>query len=402
MIELEAALARVRAAVEPLGAETVALGDAAGRFLAESVSATVDLPAFDNSAMDGYAVRADDVAQAALTRPVALRVAGRVAAGESAQSEVAAGRCVRVFTGSMLPPGADAVVMQEDTQADSGEPDVILVRDAIKPWENVRFRGEDVKRGARLVNAGDRVNIGRLALLAANGVATVKVGRRPLVGVIATGNELAEAGQTLATGQIYESNRVTLAAFATRAGAAPRLYPLAPDTLAATRSALEQAARECDVIVTSGGASVGELDFVKAAVRELGGELDFWRVAIKPGKPFLLGRCGGKPLFGLPGNPVSALVTFYLLVRPALLRMQGAADLSPAVSRGLLGEPLVNPSDRRHYERVNVDATGVIRSAGIQASHILGSLAQANWLVEVPPKTTLAEGALTTVLRWDD
>ena len=248
---------------------------------------------------------------------------------------------------------------------------------------------------------GERFNVGRIALLAASGLNQVSAGRRPIVGLLATGSELREAGQPLGPGQIYESNRLALAALVAQSGAIPKLFPLVPDTLDATRAAMANAFAGCDLVVTSGGVSVGELDFVKHALSALGGEQEFWQVAMKPGKPFLFGRCEGKCLFGLPGNPVSALVTFLLLARPALLRLQGATDVALPTHPGVLAETLENPGERRHFVRVRANSDGRIRSAGAQASHILSALADANGLVDVPPQTTLAAGSLVTVLRWE-
>lgn len=401
MLELDEARARLLAAIGPLGTEIVATVAAAFRVAAEDVGALTDLPPFDNSAMDGYAVRAEDVAAAKSESPASLRLLGRLAAGDAPGVSVQPGGCVRVFTGSPLPAGADAVVMQEDTQLDPIAPDAVCVLDAAKPWENVRFRGEDVKRGAIIVRAGEQLTAGRIGLLAAAGVTQVKVFRRPVIGVLATGSELVEPGKPLPPGAIYESNRAMLSPLLERSGAVVRNYPLVADTLPATKAALEMAFSECDGVVTSGGVSVGELDFVKTAFEELGGRLDFWKVTIKPGKPFVFGRRGEKLLFGLPGNPVSALVTFLLLVRPSLWRWQGATDVLPVTSRCVLGEPLVNRGDRRHFIRVRVDAEGIVRSAGTQASHRLGSLADANALVDVPPETTLAEGTAVSAVMFD-
>ena len=400
MLELEDARAQILAKLTPLPVEALALGDACGRFLASPVSSPMDLPAFDNSAMDGYAVRAADVAAASADAPVTLRVAGRAAAGEVFEGTLEKGCCIRVFTGSAMPAGADAVVMQEDTRINS--PGQIQVLDAVKPWENVRFRGEDVKQGAELAAAGQRLNAGRLGLIAATGLASVAVRRRPVVGVLATGNELVEAGEPLSAGKIYESNRVMLGPLLAQAGAVARVFPLVPDTLEATRSALETAFTECDAVVTSGGVSVGELDFVKAAFEKLGGVLEFWKVSIRPGKPFVFGRLGEKFLFGLPGNPVSALVTFLVLVRPALLHWQAAAEVELPSHFCTLAEALVNRGDRRHFVRVKVGADGMARPAGAQASHRLGSLSVANGLVDVPPGRTLESGALARVWRLDD
>ena len=401
MLELEIALERILALVPPPRPERVALAHAHRRILAERILSPVDLPAFDNSMMDGYAVRAADLAAACADLPVTLQLRGRIAAGEIFTGKIGAGECVRIFTGSPLPAGADAVIMQEDTRPDSSNPGVIQFLDAVKPWENVRFRGEDLKLGAVIGEPGDLLTTGRISLLAAAGVTDVTVGKCPVVGLVASGSELLEGGQALAPGKIYEGNRASLAALAAQAGAIPKIFPLVKDNLADTRAALETAFAECDVVVTSGGVSVGEMDFVKDAFEKIGGELQFWKVAIRPGRPFVFGRCGEKFLFGLPGNPVSAFVTFLLLVRPALSRWQGARDIHLPAHPGTLAEPLANTGARRHFTRVTVDAAGNVRSAGTQASHILSSLASANGLVDVPPKTTVPAGAVVSVLRWE-
>jgi molybdopterin molybdotransferase len=399
MLELEEALEQILAAIPSACFESIALSEAAGRILAERVSAPIDLPAFDNSAMDGYAVHASDVTSAKPNHPARLRVAGKIAAGEVFAADLSSGSCVRLFTGSPLPRGADAVVMQEDTRVEN--PAEILVLDSVQTGENVRQQGEDVRKGTVLVEAGDRLGSGQLGLLGAAGVARVHVGRQPRAGVVATGSELKEAGEALGPGQIYESNRLMLAEQVRRAGALVRKFPLIPDTLGATRRALEQAFSECDLVITSGGASVGELDFIKQGFADAGGDLQFWKVAIRPGRPFIFGRCKGKLLFGLPGNPVSALVTFLLLVRPALLRWQGATQVSLPTHPGVLVEPFANPGNRRHFMRVKVDPSGKVYSAGAQASHMLSSLASANGLIDVPVETTLPVGHDVAVMRWE-
>ena len=291
--------------------------------------------------------------------------------------------------------------MQEDTRVDAVHPNEVRVCDAAKPWEHVRLRGEDVKRGEVLLRAGDRIGFAQLNLLAASGVAEVTVARRPMVGLIATGNELRPPGELLATGQIYESNRWMLAAALREIGVEPRIYPIVMDTLEATHDALARAFDECDAVITFGGVSVGELDFVKAAFEQLGGTIDFWKVAVKPGKPFAFGEWRGRFLFGLPGNPVSALVTFLLLVRPALLKLQNANELHLPSHPAVLAEPLNNRGDRRHFMRVTVNAAGEVRVLGMQASHAVGALATANGLVDVPAQTMLPAGSSVRVLRWE-
>ncbi|HWH71795.1 MAG TPA: gephyrin-like molybdotransferase Glp [Candidatus Sulfotelmatobacter sp.] len=401
MLALDEALGLILAAVPPPASQLIPLAQAQGRILAEPLTAPIDLPPFDNSAMDGYAVRAADVGSAQPEAPVGLRQIGKVAAGASFSGVVTAGTCVRLFTGSPLPRGADAVVMQEDTQVEPGPPETILIRDAVRVRENVRLRGEDIQRGSPLAAAGESLTAGRRSLLAATGLSQVRVGRPPVVGLLATGSELQAPGQPLDYGQIYESNSIGLAALVQAAGGIPRCLPLVADVLSSTRTALAEAFQQCDAVVTSGGVSVGELDFLKRAFQDIGGELQFWKVAIKPGKPFVFGRWGEKLLFGLPGNPVSAFVTFLLLVRPALRRWQGATEVALPRHPGLLAEPLSNPGDRRHFLRVRVDAVGRVFSAGPQASHILSGLAAANGLVDLAPQTALPAGATIEVLRWE-
>lgn len=400
MLDLETALARVLAALPPPRSEVVSLNTAAGRVLAETVVAPADLPPFDNSAMDGYAVRAAEVRAAKPEAPVALRITARIPAGEFFPGELAAGECARLFTGSPMPRGADAVVMQEDTRTDPARPDVVWIGDAVQEGESVRRRGEDVRREAQLLEAGATLSPGVIGLLAAAGVGEVRVGQSPRVGLLATGSELREPGKELLPGQIYESNRAMLAPLIIGAGGSPEVFPLVTDDPAVTRDALKRAFDQCDVVVTSGGVSVGEMDFVKAAFEALGGAMEFWKVAVRPGKPFVFGKLGQKFLFGLPGNPVSAFVTFLLLVRPALRRWQGAREVNLPSHSGILGEAVSNPGDRRHFMRVRVDATGAVFSAGQQASHALTSLAAANGLLEVPPRTELARGTNVRVLRW--
>jgi molybdopterin molybdotransferase len=401
MLEFEEALARVLAAAPTPISESVSLNDAPGRVLVEPIRSPIDLPIFDNSSMDGYAVRATDVALAKPTSPVRLRLAGKVAAGEVFPGEVTAGTCVRLFTGSPLPSGANAVVMQEDTRVDSNAPGEVLILTQAQPGENVRPRGEDVRRGSLLAEAGHVLSVGRIGLLAAAGLARVHVGRQPVVGLLATGSELTDPGRPLGPGRIYESNRAALAVLIGRAGAVPKAFPLVADVLAGTSLALADAFNQCDAVVTSGGVSVGEMDFLKRAFEQIGGSLELWKVAIKPGRPFVFGRLREKLLFGLPGNPVSALVTFLLLVRPALLRWQGATEVSLPAHPGVLAEPLANHGERRHFMRVKVDSAGKVWSTGIQASHVLSSVATANGLLDVPADTTLAAGTAVTVLRWE-
>ena len=397
MLEYEAAVARIIAQMPAVKPELIPVRHAHRRILASPVLAPIPLPPFDNSAMDGYAVRAVDT----LPDNCELRITGRVNTGESANTSVEPGCCARIFTGAALPPGADAVIMQEDTRLDPEKPGIIRIVEGVKPWENVRFRGEDIAAGAPAGVPGVEISLGHLNLFAALGISQVTVGRRPSVGILATGSELRESDEILSAGGIFESNRAGLTALFQAAGAVPQAFPLVKDTLADTQAALECAFDQSDLVVTSGGVSVGELDFVKSAFQAMGGEMEFWKIAMRPGKPFVFGRWREKFLFGLPGNPVSAFVTALLLVRPALRRWQGAITTSLPPSCGILADPLENPGSRRHFVRVTLDENGMVRPAGTQASHILSSLAAANGLVDVPPAGTLAAGSVVRVIRWE-
>ncbi len=401
MLSLEEALGRILAGVTFLGAENVPLTRAADRFIASDIESPVNLPGFDNSAMDGYAVCSADLKTASEANLVELNCIAEIPAGASGSVLVKPGDCVRIFTGSPLPSGADAVVMQEDTRSISNSK-TIQVLDTVRPWENVRFAGEDVKKDSVIARHGERIRSGHIALLAACGLGTVAVGRRPRVGLLATGSELVEPGQPLSPGQIFESNRTLLALLVEKSGGEAVVFPIVMDKFEQTCDALAAVFTECDVVITSGGVSVGDHDYVKPALENLGGTVDVWKVAIRPGKPFVYGQLNGKHLFGLPGNPISALVTFRLLVRPALLKMQGAAHMTLPTARGILGEAMINHGNRRHFARVILQGDGRVVSAGLQASHALSSLVSANGLLEIPPETSWDEGREVLVLRADD
>jgi len=394
--ELEDVRDELLAGLKPIGIEVRSLAEADGYVLAESPLAAIALPPFDNSAMDGYAVRAADVRAV----PAFLKQVGEVAAGGGFGGSVGPGETVRIFTGAPLPNGADAVVMQEDTTLVPGQEDQIQIHDGAKPWENVRFRGEDVRAGAGLLSAGRVLDPAALALLAATGTAHVSVYRRPRVSVLVTGSELTAVGGPLLPGQIFESNSLMLSALIRRAGGEPRTRLPVSDDPQIIREALESAAAESDLILTAGGASVGKHDLIRQILVELGGTVDDWRLALKPGKPFFRGTLGKCPLLGVPGNPVSAFVTTVLLVLPALRRLQGVLQVLPPTTSAVLAEPLANPDGRRHFVRVFTSGDGSVRASGPQASHRLASLAAADGLVDVPPRATLPEGAMVRVIRW--
>ena len=372
LLTIEEALARVLERVRPLAAEPVPVADAAGRVLAVDARARVDLPPFDCSAMDGYAVRAADT-------PGMLVVVDRSAAGRPAGASLGAGEAVAISTGAVVPEGADAVVPVE--RSDGGRERVRV--EAAEPGANVRPRGGDARAGDVVVEAGASVGPAQVGALAGAGVETVDCGRRPRVAVLATGTELRPPGAPLGPGEIYESNTAMLAAQLRRAGAEPVVLRPVADDEALTRAALEQGL-DADVLLTSGGVSVGEHDLVRALLAELGVAEVFWRVAVRPGKPVAFGTRGETLVFGLPGNPVSSLVGFELFVRPALLALQGARDPAPAYLPGRLAAALRRNGARDQLVRARSARGGLLHPLSGQESHMIARAAAADALVLVP------------------
>ncbi|HZS25226.1 MAG TPA: gephyrin-like molybdotransferase Glp [Gaiellaceae bacterium] len=390
LLSLDQAQALVLARVVPLAQERVELEQAAGRVTAEAAAAAVDLPPFPSSAMDGYAVRAADL-------PGRLAVVGDAAAGAPAERELGAGEAIAISTGGVVPGGADAVVPVEYVVQNDND---IEVAERVPPGSHVRPRGGDVAAGAVVVGAGVRLGAAQLGALAAAGVASVVCAARPRVAVLATGSELVAPGAPLGPGRIYESNRLMLATALAAAGADVELLPLVADDERAHTEAIERGLR-ADVLVTSGGVSVGPHDLVRAAARGLGVEEVFWRVAIKPGKPVSFGVRGATLVFGLPGNPVSSLVGCELFVKSAVRALQGERDPLPRLQTGILAAPLLRNDARDEFVRArsHVDARGVVLEplAG-QESHMIVRAAAADALVHVPR----GEGGLDegSAVRW--
>lgn len=397
MISLEQAQESILGAIPSPDIEYISPTAARDRVLALDIRATLNLPAFDNSAMDGFAVRSQETLGATSESPITLRDLGISAAGDATAPDVQAGTCVRIFTGAPIPHGADAVVMQEDTRQVG---DQVHILDSVRAWENVRFKGEDIRSGNVVLTAGRRLNSAALGLIAALGINNLQVGRRPRLTILATGDELKDSSEPLAEGQIYESNRLMISAMLEAAGALCQYMAIVPDDPLATENALAQALDSSDAVVTTGGVSVGERDHIKGAFCRLGGQLHLWRVAIKPGKPFAFGQLGGKLLFALPGNPVSAFVTGLLLVRPAVLRFQGAHQVHLPRFNAVAGERFENRGDRRHFVRVLINNEHRVVSAGTQAAHFMGSLALAEGLVDLGPGTTIQPGETLEVLNF--
>jgi molybdopterin molybdotransferase len=380
LLEIDEAWERVAAACpEPLPAETVALEAALGRVAAEDARSAVDLPPFDRSAMDGYAVLAADT-----DPPRPLVVAGELAAGDVARSPLSAGRAMGITTGAALPEGADAVLRVEDALVDG---DRVTPAAPVAPGTSVRYRGEDVERGAVLASSGTALGVHHVTALASAGVGEVAVHRRPVVHVLATGTELLELGAPPEPGRIHESNRLTLALLAERAGAEVVVHPVVPDDPAATAAAVESALAG-DVLAVSGGVSVGPHDHVKPALQERGVEELFWRVRLKPGKPLWFGRRGATLVFGLPGNPLSTVACFLLFVGPALRRLQGERDAAPAFFPARLAVP-ARPADGRTTLLTAIlahAADGVLEATPTegQGSHLTGALAASDGFVVIP------------------
>lgn len=374
--------------VVPLPAEHVPLRAAAGRFLAADVAAAEDIPGFDNSAMDGYAVRAADVSGAGAAHPARLRLVGESSAGHPAGRALGTGEAIGISTGAVVPAGADAVVRVEDTSRDGED---VLVAAAVAPGNNIRRAGEDVRAGAKVLSAGTRVGASELGALASVGHPATSCVRRPRVAVRLTGDELVEPGEPLGPGQIRDSNAYAVPALASAAGAEVDSVELVPDRLDGTVAALDRALG-ADVVVVCGGVSVGEHDHVRPALEQLGVERVFWRVALKPGKPTFFGvAVGGKLVFGLPGNPVSAMVTFLLFVRPALLALQGGEPSVPRLT-GVLTSDYAKVGGRAEAIRVRLEPAEVgwlATPTGPQGSHVLTSMLGADGLAILPATTEL-------------
>ena len=388
---LDEALAELLSQAQPLGPpEQISSFDADGRVLARDLVSELSVPGHDNSAMDGYALRCADVSAPG----VVLRVTQRIAAGSTGRP-LGVGEAARIFTGAPVPEGADAVVMQEHCERPDGTEDRVLVQRPPKPGQWIRRAGEDVAKGCVVLSAGTRLGPAELGLAASIGYASLTVGPRPRVALFSTGDELVMPGSVavadLPPGAIYNSNRYFLRALLLRLGCQVTDLGVVPDRLDATLQALQQATRAHDLVLTSGGVSVGEEDHIKPAVSQLG-ELHLWQIAIKPGKPFAYGKLGTTHFIGLPGNPVSSFVTFLLLVRPFLLRLQGASDLAVPRLPMKAGFHWDRAEARREFLRVRFGADGRLELFANQSSGVLTSTVWGDGLVDNPPGRSVAPG----------
>ena len=389
LIPLDDALARLLAQALPLqGVDTVRTFDADGRVLAHDLVSAVQVPPLDNSAMDGYALRCADVPQPGTVLPVSQRIpAGRVG------TPLQPGTAARIFTGAPVPEGADAVVMQEECSAEGDGH--VRVQATPRAGQNIRLAGENIARGSVALEAGARLTPAALGLAASIGAAQLAVARRPRVALFSTGDELVMPGdvapQDMPPGAIYNSNRFFLRALLQRMGCEVTDMGIVPDRLDATQDALRTASQDHDVVLTSGGVSVGEEDHIKPAVQALG-QLDLWQIAIKPGKPFAYGRVGQAHFLGLPGNPVASFITFAILVRPFLLRLQGVGDVAPRCIAARADFDWPKADKRREFLRVRYNAAGALDLFTNQGSGVLTSTVWGDGVVDNPPGQTIARG----------
>jgi molybdopterin molybdotransferase len=395
----------------PQRTETTLLMQALGRVLAEDVVCPIDVPAHDNSAMDGYAF---DGGQLRSDSPLALRVLGTARAGSAYAGLVAAGQCVKIMTGAVMPAGLDTVVPQELVQLDGDTITIPSPAGMLRPGDNRRQAGEDLRRGSAALTLGARITPAALGLIASLGISEVRVYARLRVAYFSTGDEILSLGDAPREGAVYDSNRYTVFGMLQRMGIEVLDLGVVPDQPAALQAAFERAAREADATITSGGVSVGEADHTKAMMRQLarsapdgrGGGVVFWRIAMRPGRPMAVGRIGHKPLFGLPGNPVAVMVTFLAFVRPALWQMMGAKVSEPPLLQARSSEAIRKKPGRTEYQRAIVstgsDGALTVRTTGQQGSGVLSSMVQANGLLVLAHEQgDVAVGDLVSVMLFD-
>ncbi len=403
MLSVEEAQERVLAAVTRLDAEERPLVEALGSVLAADAVADVDLPPFANSAMDGFAVQAAGTSGASPDRPRILPVIGEIAAGDAPSLQLTPDSAARIMTGAPMPAGADAIVPIEQT---AGDRRTVHILAQVAPGAYVRHAGDDYRRGAIVLARGTSLRPGEVGLLASCGYARVPVHRRPVVAVLSTGNELVSVDQKPGPGQIRNSNAPMLAAQIQEAGAVARVLPVARDSREEVLAALQEG-RTADMIVSSGGVSVGDHDVVRDVIQELGG-VDFWRVRMRPGKPIAFGSAGRTPFLGLPGNPLSAFVTFELFARPMLRKMAGHVALLRRPIAMQADSPVPGTSDRRHYVRALAawkDDGWHAAVAGKQESHLLQSAVAVNALIVVPegsPDLAIGSKVQAILLDWPE
>lgn len=401
MIEVEEARKIILSKMPAKGQEKVSIDQALGRVLAETVVSTRNNPPLDNSAMDGYALIAEDIKDATPDNPVRLEVAESIAAGYQSEQTLQRGQAFRIMTGAPVPKGADCVLMQEDTDKDG---DAILAKDKADVGENIRRAGEDVQTGEVVIEKGTILNPSHIGMLAVVGRSSVAVAQRPTVAVLSTGDEIVDLDGDATGPRIYNSNGYMLSAQIRAAGGIPVYLGIASDTEEDLKQHFEWAL-QCDVLVSSGGVSVGDYDLVKATLDKMGNKMAFWKVAMKPGKPLAFGKIGTRPVFGLPGNPVSSFVSFEQFVRPALRQMMGASDLLLRSVQARLTRTITKRSPRLHFMSSNVTSDNgeyTVSPAKEQGSGVLKSAMNANGLLVFPlDREELKSGEMVTVQLLD-
>jgi len=402
MIHIEEALKKILDAISPLGLEKVNILDALGRVIGEDVYAGRAIPPKDNSAMDGYALRAGDTSGASEESPAMLEVIEEIPAGTIPEKRIGPGQAARIMTGAPLPEGADAAVRMEDTRKDGGRVAILV---EARQGQDIRLAGEDVQPGEKVISRGEVIRPAEVGMLAALGRSFVSVHQRPLVAIVATGDELIDIDETPSPGKIVNSNSYSLAALVLDCGAVPLQIGIARDRRE-DLVAKFRAAMRADLIVSSGGVSVGDYDLVKEVMKEEGNRMQFWRVAMKPGRPLAFGMLGEVPLVGLPGNPVSAMVSFEQFIRPAILKMMGHVNLFRKTVQARLGQDIHKKPGIRHFIRARIQRDGdlyTVVTTGDQGSGILKSMVRANGLIILPAEvTTVQAGGMVTVQLLDD
>ena len=391
MLTVEEALKKVLNSITLPGVEKKHILECLGFVLAEDVYADYDIPPFDNSQMDGFAVIAEDIAKASQDNPVTLKVVENLPAGSAPTKKVIHGQTARIMTGAMLPEGTNAVVMVEYTETDGNN---VKIFNSVKKDENVRFRGESIKAGELVLAKGKVIRPPEMAMLATLNCVEVAVYKRPRVALISTGDELTPLGEHLKPGMIRDSNRYGLYGQVLEVGGFPIDMGIATDRMDILEAKFRAGLQQADMLVTSGGVSVGDYDIVKDVLSKLG-EINFWKVAMKPGKPQAFGVVDGKPIFGLPGNPVSSLVVFELFVRPTLLKMSGHTDIFRPIFTAIMENSIINDSGRVHYARAIIEKRNskyYAKTTGPQGSGMLLSLVLANGLIIIPVDATLEPG----------